>query len=103
MSLSKSADENQLISKIGGASIIGRVGGTIGDIWGYKLKRTTDGQVIVDASGLPVTTDEIEYVGCLIPVGRLVGTTSSSIKISLLVYYLTDNMEEKYIQQQMQN
>lgn len=67
LSLSKSADENQLISKIGGASIIGRVGGTIGDIWGYKLKRTMDGQVIVDASGLPVTTDEIEYVGCAYP------------------------------------
>ena len=67
ISLSDEADENQLISKIGGASIIGRVGGTVGDIWGYKLKRTPDGQMIIDESGLPVSTDEIEYVGCAYP------------------------------------
>lgn len=70
LSLSETADENQLISKIGPASIIGRVGGTVGDIWGYKFKRTEDGQMIIDESGLPVLTDEIEYAGSAYPAWK---------------------------------
>lgn len=67
LSLAEGADENQVISEVAGASIIGRVGGTVGDIWGYKLKRAPDGQMIINASGLPVMTDDIEYVGCAYP------------------------------------
>ena len=33
ISLAEGADENQLISSIGNVSIIGRVGGTTGDLW----------------------------------------------------------------------
>lgn len=67
--LSEYADERQVIGSYvsGNVSIIGTVGGTTGDIWGYKLKRNEAGEVIIDASGLPARPSEIEYVGCALP------------------------------------
>lgn len=70
LSLSETADENQLIQKIAQASIIGRVGGSVGDIWGYKFKRAPDGQIIIDETGIPVLTDEIEYVANAYPAWK---------------------------------
>lgn len=67
MSLAEGADENQLISSIGSVSVIGRVGGTTGDLWGYKLVRNDQGEVIINENGLPEQADEIEYVGCAYP------------------------------------
>ncbi len=68
-SLSDFADERQILGSYvsGNVSIIGTVGGTTGDIWGYKLKRNADGEVIIDATGLPARTSEIEYVACALP------------------------------------
>lgn len=66
LSLSAGADEQQVIGSYvsGNVSIIGTVGGTTGDLWGYKLKRNSDGDVIIGSNGLPERTDAIEYVGC---------------------------------------
>lgn len=66
LSLSPEADEQQVIGSYvsGNVSIIGTVGGTTGDLWGYKLKRNDAGQVIIGSDGLPERTDAIEYVGC---------------------------------------
>lgn len=68
-SLSDFADERQILGSYvsGNVSIIGTVGGTTGDIWGYKLKRNAEGEVIIDATGLPARTSEIEYVACALP------------------------------------
>ncbi len=68
-SLSDFADERQILGSYvsGNVSIIGTVGGTTGDIWGYKLKRNSEGEVIIDATGLPARTSEIEYVACALP------------------------------------
>lgn len=65
LSLSAGADEQQVIGSYvsGNVSIIGTVGGTVGDLWGYKLKRNSKGEVIIGKNGLPERTDKIEYVG----------------------------------------
>ena len=65
-SLSEFADERQYLGTYvsGNVSIIGTVGGTTGDIWGYKLKRNEQGEVIITKAGLPDRPSEIEYVGC---------------------------------------
>jgi hypothetical protein len=60
-------DENQLLSSIGSVSIIGQVGGTTGDLWGYKLVRNTAGQVIIASNGLPAQAPAIERVGSAYP------------------------------------
>lgn len=65
LSLAEGADENQLISSIGNVSIIGRVGGTTGDLWGYKLVRDPEGNVVIGDNGLPERSSEIEYVGTI--------------------------------------
>lgn len=70
LSLAEGADENQLIGSIGNVSIIGKVGGTTGDLWGYKLVRNDEGNVIIDANGLPERGDEIEYVGSVYPAWK---------------------------------
>ena len=67
LSLAEGADENQLISSIGNVSIIGRVGGTTGDLWGYKLVRDPEGNVVINDNGLPERSGEIEYVGTAYP------------------------------------
>lgn len=67
LSLAEGSDENQLISSIGSVSVIGKVGGTTGDLWGYKLVRNDKGEVIINENGLPEQADEIEYVGCAYP------------------------------------
>ena len=68
-SLSDFADERQILGSYvsGNVSIIGTKGGTTGDIWGYKLKRNAQGEVIIDATGLPARPSEIEYVACALP------------------------------------
>lgn len=70
LSLAEGSDENQLITSIGSASIIGTVGGTTGDLWGYKLVRNTNGEVIIGADGLPVRGSMIEYVGSAHPAWK---------------------------------
>lgn len=70
LALAEGSEENQLISNIGNVSIIGKVGGTTGDLWGYKLVRNTNGDVVVGSNGLPERSSEIEYVGCAYPAWK---------------------------------
>ena len=67
LSLAEGSDENQLITSVGSVSIIGKVGGSTGDLWGYKLVRNEEGEVIINENGLPAQAKEIEYVGCAYP------------------------------------
>lgn len=66
LSLSEQADKQQVIGSYvsGNVSLIGTVGGTTGDLWGYKLVRNDAGEVIIGENGLPKRAEEIEYVGC---------------------------------------
>jgi TonB-linked SusC/RagA family outer membrane protein len=56
------ADE-QVIAQGGQASIIAKVGGTTGDIYGYGFVRSPDGQIVYDQAGLPAYPDETQYIG----------------------------------------
>lgn len=88
MSLAEGTDENQLISSIGNVSIIGKVGGTSGDLWGYKLVRNENGNVVIGANGLPERSSEIEYVGCAYPgwkAGFYNEITYKGFKFSFLI------------------
>ena len=79
-SLSDFADERQILGSYvsGNVSIIGTKGGTTGDIWGYKLKRNPQGEVIIDATGLPARPSEIEDVACALPDWE--GAFNTSVK-----------------------
>ena len=47
------------------------MGGSVGDIWGYKFKRAPDGQIIIDETGIPVLTSmRIEYVANAYPAWK---------------------------------
>lgn len=88
LSLAEGADENQLIGNIGDVSIIGKVGGTTGDLWGYKLVRNDQGKVVIDANGLPERGAEIEYVGSVYPAwkaGWYNEFTYKGFKLSILI------------------
>ncbi|MBP1638768.1 MAG: TonB-dependent receptor plug [Bacteroidetes bacterium] len=88
LSLAAGSDENQTISSVGSVSIIGKVGGTTGDLWGYKLQRNENGDVIIGSNGLPTTTSEIQYVGCAYPAwkGGLYNELSyKGFKLSFLI------------------
>ncbi|MCA1745280.1 MAG: SusC/RagA family TonB-linked outer membrane protein, partial [Bacteroidales bacterium] len=68
--LAEGMDENQLLSSIGTVSIIATKGGTTGDLWGYKLLRNEQGEVIIGENGLPERPTEIEYVGSAYPAWK---------------------------------
>lgn len=70
LELAEGSDENQLIGSVGSVSIIGKVGGTTGDLWGYKLVRNETGDVVMGANGLPEQANEIEYVGSAYPAWK---------------------------------
>lgn len=64
LSLAEGSDENQVIATVGSVvSLIGTVGGSVTDLWGYKLVRNENGDVVIGANGLPEKAAEIEYVG----------------------------------------
>jgi outer membrane receptor protein involved in Fe transport len=88
LSLAEGSDENQLISSIGSVSVIGRVGGTAGDLWGYKLLRNEKNEVVINATGLPASSAEIQYVGSVYPdwkAGLYNEFTYKNIKLSFLI------------------
>ncbi|MEI7828933.1 MAG: SusC/RagA family TonB-linked outer membrane protein [Prolixibacteraceae bacterium] len=70
LALAEGMNENQLLSSIGSVSIIGSVGGTTGDLWGYKLVRNPAGQVVIAANGLPAQAPLIEYIGSAYPAWK---------------------------------
>ncbi len=88
LSLAEGSDENQLIASIGSASLIGKVGGSTADLWGYKLVRNAKGEVIIGANGLPQQASEIQYVGSAYPAwkgGFYNEFTYKNVKFSFLV------------------
>lgn len=71
MSLAAGLTDGQTIAYTGGTNcaLIAKVGGSIGDIYGYKLKRAPDGQVVWK-DGITARTTEFEYVGNAYPAWK---------------------------------
>ena len=71
LSLSAGLTDGQTIAYTGGTNcaLIAKVGGSIGDIYGYKLKRAPDGQVVWK-DGITARTTEFEYVGNAYPAWK---------------------------------
>ncbi len=69
---SEMGDEDaQLIAQAGTVYYYGKVGGSMGDMYGYKLLRTPDGQVIYNESdGKTAKSQDIEYVGNAYPAWK---------------------------------
>lgn len=63
LSLPDEVDGSQVIGVGGNASIIAKVGGTTGDIYGFGFVRSPDGQIVYGANGLPARPSEIQYIG----------------------------------------
>ncbi|WP_114782341.1 SusC/RagA family TonB-linked outer membrane protein [Botryobacter ruber] len=63
LELAEGMDDQQIIGSGGQATIIAKVGGTTGDIYGYGFVRSPDGQIVYDAAGLPAYPDETMYIG----------------------------------------
>ena len=57
-------------SAVGGAQIIAKVGGSMGDMYGTGYERAPDGQVIYNTAGLPRLTTTPVYLGNTIPKYR---------------------------------
>lgn len=56
-------EDNQIIGTGGNATLIAKVGGSTGDIYGFGFNRTPDGQIIYNSNGLPERPTEIQYIG----------------------------------------
>ncbi|WP_206684038.1 SusC/RagA family TonB-linked outer membrane protein [Pontibacter beigongshangensis] len=55
--------EEQVIHTGGQATIIAKVGGSTGDIYGFGFVRSPDGQIVYDNAGLPAYPAETQYIG----------------------------------------
>lgn len=55
--------DNQPIGYGGNATILAKVGGTTGDIYGFGFVRSPDGQIVYNSRGLPDRPDDIQYIG----------------------------------------
>ena len=62
MKLADRIDDQQVIGYGGNATIIAKVGGTTGDIYGFGFLRAPDGQIIYK-DGLPARPTNIQYIG----------------------------------------
>ncbi len=67
MELAEGMVDQQIIGYGGNATIIAKVGGTTGDIYGFGFKRAPDGQIIYTKDGLPARPDQIQYIGNAYP------------------------------------
>jgi len=88
LSLAKGSDENQVIYTMGSASIIGKVGGTTGDLWGFKFLRNDKGEMVVADNGRYARPSEIEYVGSIYPdwkAGLYNEFTYKNLRLSALI------------------
>jgi TonB-linked SusC/RagA family outer membrane protein len=63
LELANGMEDQQIIGSGGQATIIAKVGGTTGDIYGYGFVRSPDGQIVYDKAGLPAYPDETMYIG----------------------------------------
>ncbi len=76
-------------SAVGGAQIVAKVGGSMGDMYGIGFERSPDGQVIYDAnSGLALLSNTPVYLGNTIPKYRgSIGTEFSFKQFRLNVLF----------------
>ena len=57
-------EDNQIIGTGGNATLIAKVGGSTGDIYGFGFVRSPEGDIIYDkTNGLPVRPTDIQYIG----------------------------------------
>ncbi len=56
-------EDNQIIGTGGNATIIAKVGGSTGDIYGFGFVRSPDGQIVYNSNGLPARPNDIQYIG----------------------------------------
>ncbi|MFC0775890.1 SusC/RagA family TonB-linked outer membrane protein [Terrimonas alba] len=56
-------EDNQIIGVGGNATLIAKVGGSTGDIYGFGFVRSPDGQIVYNSNGLPARPDDIQYIG----------------------------------------
>lgn len=56
-------EDNQVIGTGGNATLIAKVGGSTGDIYGFGFVRSPDGRIVYDKNGLPVRPTDIQYIG----------------------------------------
>jgi outer membrane receptor protein involved in Fe transport len=63
LSLPEELTDQQIIGRGGNATIIAKVGGTTGDIYGFGFVRAPDGQIVYRTNGLPARPGEIQYIG----------------------------------------
>ena len=64
LKLADRVDDQQVIGYGGNATIIAKVGGTTGDLYGFGFVHAPDGQIVYDkTSGLPMRPADIQYLG----------------------------------------
>lgn len=63
LSLAEGLLDQQVIGTGGNATLIAKVGGTTGDIYGFGFLRAPDGQIIYNSNGLPARPADIQYIG----------------------------------------
>src|SRR5690606_36327897 len=56
-------EDNQIIGTGGNATIIAKVGGSTGDVYGFGFVRSPDGQIVYNANGLPERPADIQFIG----------------------------------------
>ncbi|HEX5653818.1 MAG TPA: SusC/RagA family TonB-linked outer membrane protein [Chitinophagaceae bacterium] len=56
-------EDNQIIGVGGNATLIAKVGGSTGDIYGFGFVRSPDGQIVYNSNGLPQRPGEIQFIG----------------------------------------
>jgi TonB-linked SusC/RagA family outer membrane protein len=56
-------EDNQPIGTGGNATLIAKVGGSTGDIYGFGFVRSPDGQIVYNTNGLPERPDDIQFIG----------------------------------------
>ncbi|UYQ94485.1 SusC/RagA family TonB-linked outer membrane protein [Chitinophaga horti] len=91
-SLVYSANRNRIVSMpdssvvlrtgpVGGGQIVARVGGSMGDLYGYGYKRAPDGQVVYDpATGFAKLSEGVIHLGNTLPKGKLGWTNDFTYK-----------------------
>lgn len=63
--------DQQIVAQSGNASIIAKVGGTTGDIYGFGLVRNDQGEVVFDAkTGLALRPSDVQKIGTAYPDWR---------------------------------
>jgi hypothetical protein len=56
-------EDNQIIGTGGNATIIAKVGGSTGDIYGFGFVRSPEGAIVYNSNGLPERPSDIQFIG----------------------------------------